>query len=101
MQLMRDFEIFRNGPLVVNNFEGLDTEINHRLNDTFDDWKLVTVPISHEFIDDLTEITKYEYRRRLNLSDVYEILGIECSNWCKEYYWEKDENGVLVDSYLP
>ena len=98
----KDVEIFPNGPMIING-EGIIENIANTLNDDLSKWDLVKVPIEREFIDELTEIVKYEWRYRLYLSKVYEILGFNDSiqnRYC-DYYWEKDKNGNITYSYLP
>lgn len=64
---------------------------------------MVRVPIKREFIDDLTEVTTYEFRYRLYLSTVYRMLGFDDFMVLRYtgYYWEKDKDGNITSEYLP
>ena len=97
-----DFEISQNGPMFVSGEEYLKN-LTNTLNDDLSEWALVKVPIKHEFIDELTETIKYEWRYRLYLSKVYEMLGFDSvtANLYSGYYWEKDKDGNITDYYLP
>ena len=97
-----DFEISQNGPMFVSGEEYLKN-LTNTLNDDLSEWTLVKVPIKHEFIDELTETIKYEWRYRLYLSKVYEMLGFDSvtANLYSGYYWEKDKDGNVTDYYLP
>lgn len=98
----KDVEIFPNGPVIISG-EGSIKNITNTLNDDLSEWILVKVPYKHEFIDELTETIKYEWRYRLYLSKVYEMLGYDSliQNRYSGYYWEKDKDGNLTDYYLP
>ena len=98
----KDVEIFPNGPMIISVEESIKN-ITNTLNDDLSEWVLVKVPIKHEFIDELTETIKYEWRYRLYLSKVYEMLGYDSliQNRYSGYYWEKDKDGNLTDYYLP
>lgn len=97
-----DFEIFPNGPIIISDQEYLKN-LTNTLNDDLSEWELVKVPIKREFVDELTEIIKYEWRYRLYLSKVYEMLGLDSSEGIRysDYYWEKDKDGNITDYYLP
>ena len=97
-----DFEISQNGPMFVSSEECLKN-LTNTLNDDLSEWTLVKVPIKHVFIDELTETIKYEWRYRLYLSKVYEMLGFDSfmANLYSGYYWEKDKDGNITDYYLP
>ena len=105
MSNYEDFEIFPNGPKFISDKEYLKNRINriNTLNNDLSEWVLVKVPIKHEFIDELTETIKYEWRYRLYLSTVYEMLGFNSfiANRYSGYYWEKDKVGNVTDYYLP
>lgn len=98
----KDVEIFPNGPMIISGEESIKN-ITNTLNDDLSEWVLVKVPIKHEFIDELPETIKYEWRYRLYLSKVYEMLGYDSliQNRYSGYYWEKDKDGNLTDYYLP
>lgn len=68
------------------------------LNDYHIEWDLVRVPIKYEFVDDLKETIKYEWRYRLYVSKVYEMLGFDSfmANEYSGYYWEKDKDGNIT-----
>ena len=102
MDNCKDVEIFPNGPMFVGGEESIKNLMN-TLNDNLSEWDLVKVPIKYEFVDELTEITKYEWRYRLYLSKVYEMLGFDSfmANLYSGYYWEKDKDGNITDYYLP
>ena len=102
MDNCKDVEIFPNGPMPISVVESINN-LTNALNDNLSEWDLVKVPIEHEFVDELTEITKYEWRYRLYLSKVYEKLGFDRSiaNRYSIYYWEKDKDGNVTDYYLP
>lgn len=102
MDNCKDVEIFPNGPMLVSVEESINN-LTNTLNDNFSAWDLVKVPIEHEFVDELTEVTKYEWRYRLYLSKVYEMLGFDrfIANKYSGYYWEKDKDGNVTDYYLP
>ena len=103
MDNCKDVEIFPNGPMFVCGEESIKNLMN-TLNDNLSEWDLVKVPIKYEFIDGLTEITKYEWRYRLYLSKVYEMLGYDsliAPSRYSGYYWEKDKDGNITDYYLP
>ena len=72
-------------------------DLEKKLNDDISEWDLVRVPIKHEFVDELTEIIKYEWRYRLYVSKIYEMLGFD-SFMANEYfgYWEKDKDGNIT-----
>ena len=97
-----DFEISQNGPMFVSGEEYLKN-LTNTLNDDLSEWTLIKVPIKHVFIDELTETIKYEWRYRLYLSKVYEMLGFDSfmANLYSGYYWEKDKDGNIADYYLP
>ena len=78
-------------------------DLEKKLNDDLSEWDLVRVPIKHEFVDELTEIIKYEWRYRLYVSKVYEMIGLDSfmANEYSDYYWEKDKDGNITDYYLP
>lgn len=98
-----DFETFNNGVIVFNDGRGMLKDCTDKLNNDTENWELVKVIIKREMIDDLTELTKYEYRYRLYLSTVYKLLGYDDSvaDRYRSYYWEKDLNGNFTDYYLP
>ena len=102
MSNCEDFEIFPNEPKFIS---GKETIINltNTLNDDLNEWVLVKVPIKHEFVDELTEIIKYEWRYRLYLSKFYEMLGFDSffTDKYSGYYWEKDKDGNITDYHLP
>ena len=102
MNNCKDVELFPNGPMFIGGEESVKNFTN-ALNDDLSEWALVKVPIKHEFIDDLTEMIKYEWRYRLYLSKVYEMLGFDSfiANQYSGYYWEKDKDGNITDCYLP
>ena len=102
MDNCKDVEIFPNGPMFVCGEESIKNLMN-TLNDNLSEWDLVKVPIKYEFIDELTEITKYEWRYRLYLSKVYEMMGFDSLivNRYSGYYWEMDKDGNVTDCYLP
>ena len=102
MDNCKDVEIFPNGPMFVCGEESIKNLMN-TLNDNLSEWNLVKVPIKYEFIDELTEITKYEWRYRLYLSKVYEMMGFDSLivNRYSGYYWEMDKDGNVTDCYLP
>lgn len=93
----KDVEIFPNGPVIISGEESIKN-ITNTLNDDLSEWVLVKVPIKHEFIDELTEMIKYEWRYRLYLSKVYEMLGYDSliQNQYSGYYWEKDKTEILL-----
>ena len=97
-----DFEISQNGPMFVSGEECLKN-LTNTLNDDLSEWTLVKVSIKHVFINELTETIKYEWRYRLYLSKVYEMLGFDSfmANLYSGYYWEKDKDGNITDYYLP
>ena len=78
-------------------------DIEKKLNNDLSGWDLVKIPIKCEFVDELTEITEYEWRYRLYVSKVYEMLGFDSfmANRYSGYYWEKDKDGNITDYYLP
>ena len=102
MSNYEDFEIFPNGPMFISGKEYLKN-LTNTLNDDLSEWDLVKVPIKREFVDELTEIIEYEWRYRLYLSKVYEMLGLDSSEGIRYagYYWEKDKDGNITDYYLP
>ena len=103
MNNYKDVEIFPNGPMFISGEESVE-KLTNALNDDLSEWVLVKVPIKHEFIDELTEIIKYEWRYRLYLSKVYEMLGYDsliAPSRYSGYYWEKDKDGNITDCYLP
>ena len=102
MDNRKDVEIFPNGPMLVGGEESIKNLMN-TLNDNLSEWDLVKVPIKYEFVDELTEITKYEWRYRLYLSKVYEMMGFDSLivNRYSGYYWEMDKDGNVTDCYLP
>ena len=102
MSIYEDFEIFPNGPMFISGEEHLK-DLANTLNNDLSEWVLVKVPIKHKFIDELTETIKYEWRYRLYLSKVYEMLGFDSfiANRYSSYYWEKDKDGNITDYYLP
>lgn len=88
-----NFEIFPNGQMFISGEEHLKN-LTNTLNDDLSEWVLVKVPVKREFIDELTEMIKYEWRYRLYLSKVFEMLGLDSSiaNLYSGYYWEKDKD---------
>jgi hypothetical protein len=98
----KDVEIFPNGPVIISG-EGSIKNITNTLNDDLSECVLVKVPIKREFINELTGTIKYEWRYRLYLSKVYEMLGYDSliQNRYSGYYWEKDKDENLTDYYLP
>lgn len=102
MSNYEDFELFTNGRAFASN-EGDSKDFENKLNDDLNEWDLVKVPIKYEFIDELTQIIKYEWRYRLYLSKVYEMLGFDSftANKYSGYYWEKDRDGNITDYHLP
>ena len=102
MSNYKDVELFPNGPM----FFGSKVFIRNAekmLNDDLSEWDLVKVPIKREFTDELTETIKYEWRYRLYLSKVCEMVGFDnlTANRYSGYYWEKDKDGNVTDYYLP
>ena len=97
-----EIENFPNGPMFISSEEYLK-KLTNTLNNDLSEWDLVKVPIKHEFIDELTVTIKYEWRYRLYLSTVYEMLGFDSfiANRYSGYYWEKDKDGNVTDYYLP
>ena len=102
MSNYKDFEIFPNGPMFIGGEEFIKNTEN-TLNNDLSEWDLVKVPIKREFIDELTETIKYEWRYRLYLSKVYEMLGFDglIANRYSGYYWEKDKDGNVTEYHLP
>ena len=102
MSNYEDFELFTNGWIFANN-EGNSKDLEDKSNDDLNAWVLVKVPIKCEFVDELTEIIKYEWRYRLYVSKVYEMLGFDnfTANKYSDYYWEKDRDGNITDYHLP
>ena len=102
MSNFEDFKIFPNRSMLISSKKYLKDLIN-TLNNDLSEYVLVKVPIKHEFIDELTETIKYEWRYRLYLSKVYEMLGFDSfiANRYSGYYWEKDKDGNITDYYLP
>ena len=102
MNNYKDVEILPNGPIIISGEESIKN-ITNTLNNDLSEWDLVKVPIKHEFVDELTEMVKYEWRYRLYLSKVYEMLGFDISvqNRYSGYYWEKDKDGNNTVYYLP
>ena len=76
-------------------------DLEKKLNDDLSEWDLVRVPIKHEFVDELTEIIEYEWRYRLYVSKVYEMLGFDSfmANVYFGGYLEKDKDGNIT--YYP
>ena len=72
-------------------------DIENKLNNDLSEWDLVMVPIKREFVDELTEMIKYEWRYRLYVSKVYEMLGFDSfvADRYSDYYWEKIKTGML------
>ena len=102
MSNYEDFEIFPNGQMFAGGEEYLKN-LTNTLNDDLSEWTLVKVPVKHVFIDELTETIKYEWRYRLYLSKVYEMLGFDSfmADLYSGYYWETDKDGNITDCYLP
>ncbi len=104
MSNYEDFKVFPDG-WTISAMEQKEylKDLEKKLNDDLSEWDLVRVPIKHEFVDELTEIIKYEWRYRLYLSKVYEMLGFDSfmANRYSGYYWEKDKYGNVTDYYLP
>ena len=104
MSNYEDFELFTNSnSLSFASSEGNSKNLENELNDDLNGWVLVKVPIKREFVDELTEIIKYEWRYRLYISKVYEMLGFDSftANKYSDYYWEKDRDGNITDYHLP
>lgn len=97
-----EFETFSNGPVFFGS-KGRLEDLTKSLNEDLSEWTMVRVPIKQEFIDDLTEITTYEFRYRLYLSTVYSLFGLDDSvaNRYADYYWEKDKDGNITNVCLP
>lgn len=102
MNNYKDVEIFPNGLMLISGKDSIKI-LENTLNDDLSEWDLVKVPIKHEFIDELTETIKYEWRYRLYLSKVYEMMGFDSLivNRYSGYYWEMDKDGNVTDCYLP
>ena len=102
MDNCKDVEIFPNGPMFISSKDSIKI-LENMLNDDLGEWDLVKVPIKHEFDDELTEIIKYEWRYRLYVSKVYEMMGFDSliANRYSGYYWEMDKDGNVTDCYLP
>ena len=102
MSNYEDFEIFPNGHMFIGGEEYLKN-LTNTLNNDLGELVLVKVPVKRQFIDELTETIKYEWRYRLYLSTVYEMLGFDSvkANRYYGYYWEKDKYGNDTDCYLP
>ena len=98
-----DFETFTNGVIVFDNGKEILKETIDKLNKDLSEWELVKVLVSKVMVDELTEVTKYEYRYRLYLSKVYKLLGFDefVANRYKDYYWEKNSKGKYTGYYLP
>ena len=99
MSNYEDFKVFPDGWTIyaMEQKEYLK-DLEKKLNDDLSEWDLVRVPIKHEFVDELTEIIKYEWRYRLYVSKIYEMLGFD-SFMAKKYsgyYWEKDKDGNIT-----
>lgn len=102
MSNYKDVELFPNGPMFFGS-KAFIRNAENMLNDDLSEWDLVKVPIKREFIDELTETIKYEWRYRLYLSKVFEMMGFDnlTANRYSGYYWEKDKDGNVTDYYLP
>lgn len=102
MNNYKDVETFSNEPMFISGEDSIKI-LENMLNDDLGEWDLVKVPIKREFADELTEITKYEWRYRLYLSKVYEMMGFDSLivNRYSGYYWEMDKDGNVTDCYLP
>lgn len=99
MDNYKDVELFSNGPTFANGKE-FPKNLANTLIDDSSGWVLVKVPIKHEFIDELTETIKYEWRYRLYLSTLYKRLGLFDSYTAilySSYYWERDKNGNITE----
>lgn len=97
-----EVDLFSNDQVFLDSKKNLK-ELTKRLNEDLSEWTMVKVPIKREFIDDLTEVTTYEFRYRLYLSTVYRMLGFDDSvaNRYIGYYWEKDKDGNITNVCLP
>lgn len=97
-----EVETFSNGSVFFDS-KGRLEDLIKSLNEDLSEWTMVRVPIKQEFIDDLTEMTMYEFRYRLYLSTVYTLLGFDDSvaNRYIGYYWEKDKDGNITNVCLP
>ena len=104
MSNYEDFKVFPDG-WTTSAMEQKDyfKDLEKKLNDDLSEWDLVKVPIKREFVDELTEIIEYEWRYRLYVSKIYEMLGFNSfmTNRYSGYYWEKDKDGNITDYYLP
>lgn len=102
MNNFNNVETFSNEQLFISNKKCIEN-ITNTLNSDLSEWDLVKIPIKREFIDELTEIIKYEWRYRLYLSKVYEMLGIDSltQNRYSGCYWEKDKNGNNMGFHSP
>ena len=104
MSNYEDFKVFPDG-WTISAMEQKDyfKDLEKKLNDDLSEWDLVKVPIKREFVDELTEIIEYEWRYRLYVSKIYEMLGFDSfmANRYSGYYWEKDKDGNITDYYLP
>ena len=105
MNKMNNFnsvETFSNEQLFISNKKCIES-IANILNSDLSEWDLVKVPIKREFIDELMEVIKYEWRYRLYLSKVYEMLGYDSltQNRYSGYYWEKDKDGNDMGFHSP
>lgn len=102
MSNYENFEFFPNEMIFIDD-KGHIKNLKNMLNSNLSEWDLVKVPIKHEFVNELTEIIEYEFRYRLYLSKVYEMLGLDIciANRYSCYYWEKDKDGNITDYYLP
>lgn len=102
MNNFNNVETFSNEQLFISNKKCIEN-ITNILNSDLSEWDLVKVPIKREFIDELMEVIKYEWRYRLYLSKVYEMLGYDSltQNRYSGYYWEKDKDGNDMGFHLP
>lgn len=102
MNNFNNVETFSNEQLFISNKKCIE-HITNALNSDLSEWDLVKVPIKREFTDELTEVIKYEWRYRLYLSKVYEMLGFDSltQNRYSGYYWEKDKDGNSIGFNLP
>ena len=102
MNNFNNVETFSNEQLFISNKKCIEN-ITNTLNSDLSEWDLVKVPIKREFIDELTEVIKYEWRYRLYLSKVYEMLGYNSliQSRYSGYYWEKDKDGNDMGFHSP
>lgn len=98
-----EVEVFGNGVFIMDGEKYLK-DFTMKINNDLRLWEKVKVPIKRVWVDELTETVIYEYRYRLSIAKVWELIGQSdvplIDTYLTEYYWEKDSDGNITNTHL-